>query len=347
MDLQNGNLFRNISIGPFIKRGLPTTREESKHIIRNYISLVDPRLPLLDSPMKEMLVDMEEIRSHNSGTSSPRVVDNYLASKMADILMDSIYKLSVRNGDVLLSTSSPPIKMGSRCGLNFQLGSSQVALGVRRTSHVALTKGITMGTGRPASLDIIASAWLDMDVNLASKGTVTVAKHLLTKCFNKVSQKANVHLLARARTYVSLKVSLTNVRIASRPVETDIFVPPEVVGRVLPHIVVRFQLSLNSELTSLSLDKLSLSECHVDVLGVSVFSYCNILQRVVMSQGRQAIRQALPLSSARAMRQIERAVYRRFGNEIYIPLYVDDHRPVESFLKTADTVISYGQKLSR
>lgn len=184
---------------------------------------------------------------------------------------------------------------------------------MRRTSHVALTKGITLGTGRPASLDIIASAWLDMDVSLAGQGTVTMAKHLLTKCFNKVSQKANLHLLARARTYVSLKVSLTHIRIASRPVETELFVPPEVVGRVLPHIVVRFQLNLNSELTSLALDKLSLSECHVDVLGVAVFSYCNLLQRVVLNQGRQALRQALPLSSGRAMRQIERAVYRRFA----------------------------------
>ena len=167
---------------------------------------------------------------------------------------------------------------------------------------MALTKGITLGTGRPASLDIIASAWLDMDVSLAGQGTVTMAKHLLTKCFNKVSQKANLHLLARARTYVSLKVSLTHIRIASRPVETELFVPPEIVGRVLPHIVVRFQLNLNSELTSLALDKLSLSDCHVDVLGVAVFSYCNLLQRVVLNQGRQALRQALPLSSGRAMR---------------------------------------------
>ena len=64
-----------------------------------------------------------------------------------------------------------------------------------------------------------------------------MAKHLLTKCFSKVSQKANVHLLARARMYVSLKMSLTGIRVASRPVQTAIFVPLEVVGRVLPHIV--------------------------------------------------------------------------------------------------------------
>lgn len=164
MDLQSGNLFRNISLGPFVQRGLPTSKQETKYIIRNYISVINPQLPLLDSSLKEMLVDMEEVRSHG-GHSKHEMVDNLLAHKMADILMDSIYKFSIRNGDVLLSTSSPPVKLGSRCGLNFQLGSSKVALGVRRTSHVAMTKGITMGTGRPASLDIITSAWLDVDVS--------------------------------------------------------------------------------------------------------------------------------------------------------------------------------------
>lgn len=148
-------------------------------------------------------------------------------------------------------------------------------------------------------------------MSLTGQGTVIMAKHLLAKCYNKVSQKADVHLLARARLYISLKISFTDIRIASRPVETDIFVPAEVVGRVVPHIVIRFQLNLNSEMTGLLLDKLSLSGCHVDVLGVSVFSYCNILQKVILGQGRQALKQALPLSSARAMRQIERAVYRR------------------------------------
>ena len=70
--------------------------------------------------------DMEEIRKLSHGSSSPHLVDSYLASKVADILMDSVYKLSVRNGDVLLSTSSPPVKLGSRCGLHFQLGTTQV-----------------------------------------------------------------------------------------------------------------------------------------------------------------------------------------------------------------------------
>lgn len=165
MDLQTGNLFRNVSMGPLLSRGLPTNRLETKHIIRNYISLINPRLPLLKSPMKEMLVDMEEIRGRSGGFSSTKLVDDYLAIKMGDILMDSLYKLSVRGGEIVLSTTSPPVRLGSSCGLSFLLGSSKVVLGVRRTSHVSMTKGITLGTGRPASLDILTSAWLDTDVS--------------------------------------------------------------------------------------------------------------------------------------------------------------------------------------
>ena len=128
--------------------------------------------------------------------------------------------------------------------------------------------------------------------------------------------------------------------------ESDIFVPSYIVGKTLPHIVLRFVLSLNSELSFLSLDHLKLSDCDVNVFGVKVSSYCNILERMILSQSKEALKQSLPLSSYRAMRQIERAIFRRFGNEIYIPLYIDDQRPVESFLLTADNVINVGKKLS-
>ena len=131
-----------------------------------------------------------------------------------------------------------------------------------------------------------------------------------------------------------MKISVTDIAIHSRPVESDLFVPSYIVGKTLPHIVLTFVLSLNSELSYLALDYLRLSQCDVNVFGVKVSSYCNILERLILSQSRETLKQSLPLSSQRAMRQIERAIFRRFGNQIYIPLYIDDQRPVESFLIT-------------
>ena len=88
------------------------------------------------------------------------------------------------------------------------------------------------------------------------------------------------------------------------------------------------------------------SNCDVAVFGVKVSTYCNLLERIILSQTKDALKQSLPLSSPRAMRQIERAILRRYGNAIYIPLYIDNQRPVESFLLTADNVINVGRKLS-
>lgn len=269
-----------------------------------------------------------------------------MARRISDILTDTYYKFSVRQGDMLISTSSPPLHLGTSCGLNFVLESNQLRIVLRRTSQMAVTKGLTYGTRRTPSLDIIASAWLDSDLDLAGRGTINLSKNFIAKCYNKVKQKANVHIVARAKTYMSMKISVTDIFIESRPVENDILVPSYIVGKILPHIVLRFILSLNSELSYLSIQHLKLSNCDVNVFGLKVSTYCNLLEKIFLSQFRDALKQSLPLSSPRAMRQIERAIYKRFGNEIYIPLYIDDQRPVESFLLTADNVINVGKKLS-
>ena len=111
---------------------------------------------------------------------------------------------------------------------------------------------------RSPSLDIIASAWLDSDLDLAGRGTINLSKSFIAKCYNKVKQKANMHIVARAKTYLSAKISVTQIYIESRPVENDILVPSYIVGKTLPHIVLKFILSLNSELLYLSIRHLKL-----------------------------------------------------------------------------------------
>ena len=111
---------------------------------------------------------------------------------------------------------------------------------------------------RSPSLDIIASAWLDSDLDLAGRGTINLSKNFIAKCYNKVKQKANIHIVARAKTYLSAKISVTEIYIESRRVDNDILVPSYIVGKTLPHIVLKFILSLNSELLYLSIRHLKL-----------------------------------------------------------------------------------------
>ena len=61
-DLQSGNLFTNITVGPFARTGLFFDRTETRSIIRHYISMLNAKLPILDSPVKKILDDKGEIR---------------------------------------------------------------------------------------------------------------------------------------------------------------------------------------------------------------------------------------------------------------------------------------------
>lgn len=92
-DLQSGNLFTNITIGPYARRGLFFNEYETRNIIRHYVSMVNPRLPFLESPVKHLLVDKEALQRTDGG-DSPKNVDDWLARRISDILTDTYYKFS-------------------------------------------------------------------------------------------------------------------------------------------------------------------------------------------------------------------------------------------------------------
>ena len=56
-------MFTNITIGPYARRGLFFNEYETRNIIRHYVSMVNPRLPLLESPVKHLLVDKVRVVS--------------------------------------------------------------------------------------------------------------------------------------------------------------------------------------------------------------------------------------------------------------------------------------------
>ena len=55
--------------------------------------MVNPSLPILDSPVKTLLVDKEELL-RTEGGESRKNVDDWLARRISDILTDTYYKFS-------------------------------------------------------------------------------------------------------------------------------------------------------------------------------------------------------------------------------------------------------------
>lgn len=92
-DLQSGTLFTNITIGPYARKGLFFDQHETRSIIRHYVSMLNPTLPILDSPVKHMLVDMDELKRFEGGTSQNNIND-WLAKRLSDIVIDTYYKFS-------------------------------------------------------------------------------------------------------------------------------------------------------------------------------------------------------------------------------------------------------------
>ena len=74
--------------------------------------MLNSKLPLLDSPVKEILVDKDEIRVVKGPLGQTRI-DEWLSKRLSDIIVDSYYKFSVKNGDMYLSTTSPPLHLGT------------------------------------------------------------------------------------------------------------------------------------------------------------------------------------------------------------------------------------------
>ena len=92
-DLQSGTLFTNITIGPYARKGLFFDQHETRSIIRHYVSMLNPTLPILDSPVKHLLVDMDELKRFEGGTSQNNIND-WLAKRLSDIVIDTYYKFS-------------------------------------------------------------------------------------------------------------------------------------------------------------------------------------------------------------------------------------------------------------
>ena len=86
-------MFTNITIGPFARRGLFFDQHETRNIIRHYVSMLNPTLPLLESPVKHLLVDMDELKRFDGGTSQNNIND-WLAKRLSDIVIDTYYKFS-------------------------------------------------------------------------------------------------------------------------------------------------------------------------------------------------------------------------------------------------------------
>jgi len=327
-------------VGPIRVKGDVIGSYETERIIGNLVRMGEPKLPIIGIPVKQMFANTEHMPVEFNPHERKKYINGWLTKQLSSAVKDTLYTLFVKHGEAVLETTSPPVDLGNKCGLGFRIQGGKGRASIGRTSQVSLTAGPAFGFGRPPSLDIVTSAWLDTYVSYSSKVHVSASKGVFGHCISKLAKLVNVYVAGNAKSYLSVKFSIIKIKLEPRKVHTA-----HMYGVEVPHIVIKFRIHLAGELYSMNLDALRISNCNLKVMGLTLFSYCGLLERLLHDEAREAAKSSLPFSSPRVLRQVERTIMKRAGNEISIPLFVLEDNPVERFLSTANNIIQLGESL--
>ena len=148
----------------------------------------------------------------------------------------------------------------------------------------------------------------------------------------------------KATGHAFAKVLVSSVRLEVRRTTPTPFlgnVLNVTLGKETPHLVFTFNVRLDGTLHSLDISNLKLKGCEIKFLGIKMFSVCGLIEKVVRKQIEKVTENTFPLRAGPFLRDIERAIKLRVGEEVAIPLVLRDG----ANLDPANRAISKTQRL--
>ena len=133
-----------------------------------------PSVPFV-GPIKPLLVN-HRLLGALAGRARERVVNRFLARRLSYMLSASHTLVKIREGETLISSSLPPLSLGTpceneasvemtpkvwnRCNVSpqMELGHSQGTVTVARSSRFSATAGLTVNSHAPPTADLFAHA---------------------------------------------------------------------------------------------------------------------------------------------------------------------------------------------
>ena len=108
----------------------------------------------------------------------------------------------------------------------------------------------------------------------------------------------------------------------------------------VPYLVFKLKILLDADIHYFVVDKVGLKNCDINFLGVKLFSFCGIVRDAVKENIEQFARRFNALTAPRLIKEFERILHYRLGDEIYIPLYVADEKSLAlaSIIEQADEI---------
>lgn len=106
------------------------------------------------------------------------------------------------------------------------------------------------------------------------------------------------------------------------------------------HLVFKIKLKLDARIKRWDVDHIGITNCQIKVLGLKVVSFCGAIRQMIRDYVSESNWKLNEIEMPRMLRQFERMLRYRFGDEIAIPLLLAEEKSeiVETLMQKADNV---------
>jgi len=331
--VRTGTLYKLANFGPAFQNGIPGfSDQELEEAVEGLISVADPMIPII-GPVKPLLVN-HKVLGMLAGRSRDRVVNRYLARKLSQYLEHSKTKLIIRQGETVLKSWLPPLQLGTTCTNEIHIGRSFASVVVNRNSRFSATTGVSVHSHAPPTLDLFGFSRIYANVDISGSVNAKIGHEMFGKCLPKLSGASPLRIKGNAMGNAFAKVIVKNVRLETRktlfsPILSNVFRDINL-GVKRPHLVFNFHIKLDGTIANFDISQLQLSGCEFSVLGIKMFSHCAVVEEIIKKQIRKVTQNTFPLNDAKLLREIEKMIKMRIGDELTIPLVLTDLNNLDS-----------------
>ena len=94
----------------------------------------------------------------------------------------------------------------------------------------------------------------------------------------------------------------------------------------MPYLVFKIKIDLDADIKQFYVDRVKLENCDVKFLGLSLFSYCGLVEKTIKEGAEKFARKFNVFTMPKLLARVENMLRYKIGEDIYIPLLVADEK---------------------
>ena len=147
--------------------------------------------------------------------ANSELVSYILSKKLYDYLANANIVVEMKNGEVILEASMPPLNIVDRCDISLKMAPSYLKGVVKSSTYLKAGGEFNFNDQDPFSAAIF-HGHVDFETKLRTKVFARLGKPFFKRCLTKLDKEMPLNLKAHGKAFVSVKVVTSNVRIERR-----------------------------------------------------------------------------------------------------------------------------------